>query len=204
VATGIETWCVRKKLALGSNFTSGQFFKAPHSEYVSIWLYLTFKFKWERCSSWFVTEDCFSCLDRLTAREIFLNISNSKKESADRLSLPWIGYITTSYKKHGLINCKLNQEGQNIWVFENRLVDASNHEKMKDWWLTLNHYLRLGFSRPILESGSCPPFLIQKLGFKNWVELQSWMKNKYLSSLYSLLLYFLPSQEEIKNGVEFK
>jgi hypothetical protein len=237
-ALGIETWCVPKKLALGSNFTSAQFFKAPHSEFVSIWLYLTFKFKWERCSSWFCDCNNFVCLDRITSRDYFIynlynNLSSDSKNSDPEKSgnsdsekpvnsefpgepelknvfnfdrnfitrnpnYPWIGYITTSYKKHGVINCKLNKQGQNIWLFENRLVDASDNEKTLCWWVTLNYYLKLGFSRSILESLNCPPFLIQKLGFKNWTALHSWAQDKYKSALYSLLLYFLPSQEEMK------
>jgi hypothetical protein len=201
-ALGIETWCVPKKSALGSNFTSMQFFKAPHSEWVSIWLYLSFKFPQERSSSWFLLDDRFICLDRLTIREIFFNTEvwhNFLKQNEIPLTYPTCFYVTTSYKKHGLIISKLNRsDSQNFVLFETRMVNASDKEKVLEWWVKLNYYLRLGFSRPILETLNCSPFLIQKIGFKHWLDFYEWAKDKHLSSLYSFLLYLLPSQEEIK------
>jgi hypothetical protein len=40
--------------------------------------------------------------------------------------------------------------------------------------------------------------VLKKIGVDKWVEFEEWAKTKYQGNLYSLLVYLLPSIEELK------
>jgi hypothetical protein len=186
---GIETNCIPRKYAFSSNFTGIDMLKAPESAYFSVEGYYALKYKWERNTSWFCDGECFFCLDRLAVREYVL-----KEEMPDR----WIGYATTSYKKHGALVAKINGKNRRNWLFENTLVDCTPYDKMLEWWEILNEALRSGIGRKILETLDCPIFVMQKIGITKWQTYEKWARTRYRSPLYQFLCYLLPSQLELK------
>lgn len=189
--TGIESQCVPRKSLLGKSFCDGETLVAPSSDMVSIDAYIALKYKWERMSSWTCNEDEFKKLTRIEVRATVF---------ACKHKLPWCGYVTTSYKKHGALRAPINYlNGQNKWLFESRIVNCSDNAKMLQWWDILNIALKLGISRSIMESLSCPFIVMQKIGLTKWIEFETWARSKINNSLYAFLVYLLPSQEELKD-----
>jgi len=152
--------------------------------------YYALKFKWERMNSWFCDGVTF---ERLTRQDV------RAKVFQDAMPEQWSGYATTSYKKHGALNAKVNTGVQRIWLFETRLVDCTDMANVREWWEVLNTALRAGIGRSVLESLECPTFVMSKVGLTTWLEFEEWARPKYLSALYAFLCYLLPSQEELKH-----
>jgi hypothetical protein len=188
--TGIAGDCVPRNELLGKSFTNLDLLARPDSPMVSADAFYALKFKWERMSSWICDGNTFEKLDRKGVRQ---------KALQRIMPEMWIAYATTSYKKHGVLNTKVNTGRQRIWLFETRLVDMSDIGKAVEWWGVLNIALRAGIGRSVLESLECPPFVIGKVGVKTWMEFEAWARPRYLSALYAFLCYLLPSQEELKN-----
>lgn len=191
--TGQVADCVRLLDCVSSNFVRHNQLLAPNSIYASIQAYQVLHYKNQRSSSWFCDGKSFQTLDRKLVRQMVLKPD---------MPNTWAGYATTSYKKHGALACKVNTGNQRVWQFEEVPVDCSNMEKTMEYWNTLNHFLRLNISRTIMESLECPPYILEKIGIKTYYEFRKWAENKYLSPLYSFLVYLLPSQEELKLEVK--
>jgi len=189
--TGLRGRCIPRKKLLGKSFTNGDLLARPESDMVSSDAYYALKFKWERMNSWFTDGVTF---ERLTRQDVRTKVF--QKDMPEQ----WSAYATTSYKKHGALNTKVNTGKSRVWLFETRLVDCTDMAKVKDWWGVLNVALRTGIGRTVLESLDCPPFVISKVGLTMWLEFEVWARPKYLSSLYAFLCYLLPSQEELKHG----
>jgi hypothetical protein len=187
--TGLETLCVSRAELFGKSFTNGDLLARPDSDYVSVDAYLALKYKWERMGSWFCDGETFERLDRQGVR--------AKVLQAD-MPVYWTAYATTSYKKHGSLRARVNMGKSRVWLFEMRLVDLTDFARAMEWWDALNIALRSGIWRSIIESLECPPFVIDKIGLKTWMEFETWARPKYLSALYAFLCYLLPSQEELK------
>jgi hypothetical protein len=193
--TGEETDTIHRSELFGKKFTNIDVLKAPESNRIGIDAYLALSYKWERSSSWLCDGRTFERLQRSDFRRFVLN-------GVDRDV--WTAYITTSYKKHGSLNAPVNNKQFGLWRFENITVNASDKEKVNEWYNMLNEYLHIGFGRTILESLDCPPMVMHKYGINRWLTFQSWAKDKYQSPLYQLLCYLLPSQEEMKNEKQAK
>jgi hypothetical protein len=188
--TGEKTDCIAREELIGKSFNNHDYLLAPESNLISLEAWRTLKYKWERASSFFCDGKNFLRLSRVGVRDKFF-----EPEMPDM----WIGYATTSYKKHGCFAVKMNMSRKSrIWSFEMRRVDASDIAKRDDWWGRLNEYLRLGISRPVMETLSVNPAYIPKIGVENWLKFEAWARNKYQSNLYAFLCYLLPSQEELK------
>jgi hypothetical protein len=188
--TGLTGACIPRKELLGKSFTNGDLLARPDSALVSADAFYTLRFKWERMSSWLCDGIKFERLDRQGVRSKVFNADMPEK---------WSAYATTSYKKHGSLNAKVNTGKSRIWLFETRIVNMSDRAQVNEWWGVLNMALRAGIGRSILESLECPPFVIGKIGLKTWLEFEAWARPRYLSALYAFLCYLLPSQEELKN-----
>lgn len=187
--TGKEALCVDRKELLGKSFTNGDSLIRPDSDKVSIEAFVVLKYKWERMSSWFCDGVAFDRLSRIQVREkVFMS------------SLPktWIGYATTSYKKHGVLNTPVNSANSKVWLFETRRVDLSDNIKTMEYWEVLNTALRQGIGRSVMETLDINPAFISKIGINNWIKFEQWARPRYQSALYSFLCYLLPSQEELK------
>lgn len=200
---GEKTPCLKRKDVLGKTFTNGDVLQAPGSEYVSVDVYYAWYYGYyaeegkkrekrpERMSSWFCDGMTFNELDRQGVRSKVL------QEQMPKL---WTAYATTSYKKHGSLLAPVNSKNQRVWLYEERLVDCTDYHRMMQWWDMLNTALRSGIGRTVMESLECPPYLINKIGIKTWMNFESWARDKWLSALYAFLCYLLPSQEELKNA----
>ena len=188
--TGAAGACIPRKELLGKSFTNGDLLARPDSDLVSVDAFYALKFKWERMSSWICNGNTFTRLDRQGVRQYAL-----AKETPSL----WAAYATTSYKKHGSLNAKVNTGNNRIWLFETRLVDLTDMAQVNDWWSVLNTALRAGIGRSVLESLECSPFVMGKVGLKTWLDFETWARPRYLSALYAFLCYLLPSQEELKN-----
>lgn len=174
----------------GRSFTNIDLLASPGSDRISLEAYQALKYKWERMSSFFCDGETFLKLDRIGVRNRIF---------AEQMPPLWIGYATTSYKKHGALRTPLNTGSRRLWLFEMQVVDCSDMDKTQIWWDELNKYLRLGIGRSILETLNCPPYILRKIGLPVWIALQNWAADKYQSGLYQFLCYLLPSQEELKN-----
>lgn len=200
--TGEETLCVPRKDVLGSSFTNANLLTAPNSAFVGVAVLSVWEYGYktaadkerdkrpERMSSWFCNGETFEELDRQGVR--------AKVFQSDMPPV-WTAYATTSYKKHGSLKARINTGDKRVWLFEERLVDCSDMERVNEWWSVLNQALRDGFGRSVLESLQCPPYLIAKNGVSKWQAVEAWGRDKVNSALYAFLCYLLPSQEELKN-----
>ena len=200
--SGEQTQCLKRKDVLGKTFTNGDILMAPESNYAGVDVFYAWYYGYyaeegkkrekrpERMSSWFCDGNTFQELDRQGVRE---------KVLMEEMPDVWAGYATTSYKKHGSLLAPMNSGIKRVWLFEERLVDCSDYDKMMDWWSVLNKALRGGFGRTVLESLECPPYLITKIGINPWITFERWARDKWQSSLYAFLCYLLPSHEELKH-----
>jgi len=188
--TGDEGLCVPRKELFGKSFTNADLFICPSSNMVSVNTYIALKYKWERMSSWICDGETFTKLYRVKVRDRVL--------AADKPAM-WSGYVTTSYKKHGALKAPINRRQSNIWLFEMRLVDCSDRNRLMAWWQTLNTALRGGIWRSVIESLECPNIVIKNVGINTWLKFEAWARPRYQSALYGFLCYLLPSQEELKN-----
>lgn len=189
--TGKHGPCIPRKDLLGKSFTNSDLLKCPESEFVGIDVYTVMKHRPTR-SSWFCDEKEFIPLTRLTVREMVF-----QKE----MPPIWAAYATTSFKKHGALKTKINTGKIRIWLFEERLVDCTDIKKVRAWFGIMDQALRAGISRPVIESLECAPFVIEKIGLKNWLDFERWARPKYQSALYSFMAYLLPSQQELKDEI---
>jgi hypothetical protein len=109
-------------------------------------------------------------------------------------------WVTTSYKKHGSIRARVNFEPRGIIAFDELVVDAGDGDRVGEWWKMLTEAQRNGIWRSMMETGQCPAGLIGKIGLKTWMKFEAWARPRIRSPLYVLLLYLLPSKEELKGG----
>ncbi len=188
--TGETCLCLPRKALLGKSFTNIDLLSRPDSEVVGIDAYQALKYKWERMNSWICDGKTFKRLDRVGVR---------KEVFAEELPGVWIGYATTSYKKHGALRTPINTGKSRRWLFELDIVDCSDMELVLDWWNRLNAYLCLGIGRSSLESGNASPYIIKSVGLDLWIDFYQWSAGKTGSPLYRFLCYLLPSQKELKN-----
>lgn len=197
--TGEMRQCIPIKYLFGSKFTNHDILKIK-SGFVSIEAYQALKWKWERYSSWIVTENEIKLLGKSHAGE------NWRKEIINYIYQPpnclWAGYITTSYKKHGALRTPVNGNS-NIWLFEMDIVNI-NISKFDEYYHTLLTMLKYGFGRPVLETLRCSAHIMKKCGFAEWFDFQVWALDKYKSPLYKFVCYLLPPQSELKNEKVFK
>ena len=178
-----------RKHLLGPSWTQYDLLAAPYSDRVSVAAYVVLRYKWERMSSWFCDGKVFQRLDRIGVRNaVFGDVPDT----------PWVGYATTSYKKHGSMLAHVNFTRQRIWLWETELVDLSNNNQVQEIWQRLNQALRDGIPRPVLETLDASPWLIKRVGVVAWLAFERWARPLYMGRLYRFLCYLLPSQEELK------
>lgn len=178
---------------IGPSWTQHDLLAAPHSDRVGVAAYVALKYKWERMSSWICDGIEFRRLDRAGVRAAVLG---------PRPERPWVGFATTSYKKHGAMLAPVNAGREhNVWLWDTERVDCSDSDKVAEYWGTLNAALRMGIPRAVLETLICPAWLVARIGVSAWMDYQAWARPVYRSALYRFLCYLLPSQEEIKANV---
>ena len=176
---------------IGPSWTQHDLLARPESPRVGVAAYVALKYKWERMSSWVCDGKSFRRLDRQGVRAAVLG---------ERPRRRWVGFATTSYKKHGAMLAPINGRQQNLWLWDTEVIDCSDAEAVMACWATLNEALRAGFGRSVLESLDCPAWLIQRVGIERWVTFHRWALPRYKSGLYRFMCYLLPSQEELRSA----
>lgn len=188
--TGQQGPTVPRGKLVTNSFTARDLMRRPDSDRVGLHAWRALRYRPQRMSSWLCVEGQFYKLNRKGVREQIINGVDS---------YPWAGYVTTSYKKHGSLVAPVNSGQSQLWRFEAITVDCSDRDKLAEWWRCLNHWLRAGIARPVLESGRCSPYAIRAAGIEEAMAFDQWAADRWRSPLYQFLCYLLPSQEEIKN-----
>lgn len=188
--TGEETETIDRSYGIKPSFTNFDLLKSPSSNRVGVNAWRALNYRPARQSSWICDGITFTKLKRIEVREVVL-----KESYPDSL---WSGYVTTSYKKHGVLRTPLNSGDSRVWLFEQVRVDCTNHPLLLQIWDRLRDIQNAGVPRPVIESLDAGPFLIKKVGWKEWKEFKQWAKPQHLSSLYCFLTYLLPSKEELR------
>lgn len=191
---------IAKKHLIGSSFNDVQYLARPDSGRVAVAVWRAWMFGWradeskkrdkkpERMSSWLCTEQEFVLLSRRDVRaRVF-----------DPPDTTFVGYATTSYKKHGSLMAPVNAPGKNVWLWETRKVDCTDLGRVNHWWQRLRKAQDAGVPRPVLEHLDANPALIRNVGMHVWMEFEAWAALRLHSALYQFLCYLLPSKEELK------
>jgi hypothetical protein len=187
---------IPRRALLSKSFTDGTDLLAPGSDRVGLNAWKAFMwneprgrrgFHPERMSSWLCTADRFTRLDRAGLRAAVLG---------DPPPAPWAGYATTSYKKHGALRAPVNTASTCLWLFETRVVDCSDRDRVARWWQELTGWQADGLSRPIIETLDCPIHVMRKIGYAAWMTFYDWAWPIHRGPLYAFLCYLLPSKKE--------
>ena len=191
---------VSRRLALPKTYTDGVELWAPGSERISVAAADVLHYKWERMGSWVCDGAAFR---RLIAPPD--TPAGFRREPARRAVLddspaaPWAGFLTTTYKKHGSIKAPINLDGQRRWLFDDLVVDCSDVAQMREWYNRMAEMRYVGVSRAALEHLEIDGGLLAKIGWQRWYEYADWAGARMYQPLYALLLYLMPSQQEVKN-----
>lgn len=200
---GREMPCIDRVHAIRDSFTNIDILRAPTSDKVSVeaWRVLTYteqapgKKRDRRPlmqSSWICDGSSITWLDRNAVRSLVLD-----GVAANR----WAGYVTTSYKKHGVLRAPINN-GTQRWLFETEVVDCTNRTMVLEWYDRLRTVRASGIPRPVIESLDIGLPLMRK-HTALWMEFERWARPRHRSTLYRFLVHLLPSQEansEINDG----
>jgi len=196
--TGREGPCIRRKDAIGGNFTTQGIFAAPNSDLVGVETYQALKWKWQRMSSWICDGRQFVKLRRPDVRRAVLEGPEGFFDSPPER---WAAYCTTSYKKHGILVARVNAYPRSaLWAFDDVLVDCSDGAAVRAMYTRLCGYLESGIGRPALESRHPNVATIKRSGISTWLDFEKWSADKWRSPLYRFVCYLLPSIEERKNA----
>lgn len=199
---GTREPCIARARAIKPSFTNLDLLRAPDSDRVGVraWRVLTHSKPAAEGkkrdtyplmqSSWICVDGTLTLLDRLAVRACVLMGATT--------DAPWAGYVTTSYKKHGCLRAPVNRAGSARWLFEQDIVDCSARATVLDWWYRLRDARTEGIPRPCIEALDLSVHLLAKHR-ERWQEFEAWARPKYQSSLYRLLTYLLPSEEELKS-----
>jgi hypothetical protein len=175
---------------LGKSFVDGALLACPDSDRLGVAAAIALRYKWERMSSWIaVGGSTFRRLDRQGVRAAVLG---------DPPDLPWAGYATTSYKKHGSLRAPVNGPGRAVWLFESRLVDCCDRAKLADWWQRMSAARRAGLPRPVIEHLDPAPKTLRAYGLPAWLDFEAWARPRQRAALYAFLCYLLPSEDELR------
>ncbi len=186
--TGQSTATVPRKLVIKSSFTNLDCLRAPLSDRAGLAAWRVLNYPPARQSSWICDGVTFRKLTRVDVRGLVLSGVSAEA---------WAGYITTSHKKHGVLWTPVNQGNRQVWLFETLLVDCTDRVAVADHWQRLRAAQDAGVSRPLMESLEIYPGYIEKVGWRNWTAFERWARPRLQSPLYRLLVYLLPSKEEL-------
>ncbi len=192
---------IARKHAILPTFTNLDILRAPNSDRVGLpaWRAITYTAPNEgkkrdlaplRQSHWICDGNILTLLDRVGVRQLVL--------AHDPQAATWAGYVTTSYKKHGVLLAPVNACSRRVWLWETRLVDCSDVQLVQATWRRLRDAQDAGMPRPLIESLDISPGYMGKIGWRVWREFYRWAYPRRLSALYQFLTYLLPSQEELK------
>jgi hypothetical protein len=201
--TGEYTDTIPRKKILGTSFCDANLFVAPDSNRIGVKVWQVFMFgepspgkkrikKPEMQACWFCDRNRFVEVKKPAIRKIVLKGVNDKA---------WACWVTTSYKKHGSLRSPVNKKKFGRIGFDEIIVDTDTPLRT-EIWTKLREAQNIGIGKPALKALDMPIGFIGKIGVKVWLEYKSWALSLYQSSLYKLLWELLPSQAELKEGIE--
>ena len=196
---GMELPTIARRHLLTSSFTDWDALERPDSDRISVAAWNAFtagelrdgksrRYCPERMSSWRCTAERFELMSRQAVRAAVLG---------DPPSSPWVGYATTSYKKHGGLRAPVNSGSSNVWLWETRVVDCTDRTAVSAMWHELRRWQDAGIPRPVLEAGELDAHLVGKLGVMAALDFQDWARPRVESALYQFAVYLLPSKDEL-------
>lgn len=188
--TGAECQTVSRSLVIKPSFTNYDLLAAPMSDRAGIAAWRVMNHVPARQSLWWTDGKEFRLLKRTDVRPMVLDGVTAEQ---------WAGYVTTSYKKHGALRAPVNTGRRQVWLFEMLRADCSDRAAVADTWARLRSAQDSGIPRPVIESLDAGPHFIAKIGWKIWIEFETWALPRNQSALYQFLTYLLPSAEELKD-----
>lgn len=201
--TGERTACIRKEDLIGESFMDWDLLAAPSSPHVGIDAYLAWShgvirpgkkvpFHLERHGCWFVSEWEWRQVTKVDVRKLVL-------EGAP--DTPWAGWVTTGFRKHGSLRAPVNFKARGIWGFDELRPDCSEHGNALLWWNRLRYYQDAGLSRKTMSICTAPSYVLKRIDPSILLDFIAWRWDKFRSPLFAFLLYLLPSQKELENGL---
>lgn len=195
--TGRKGPCLPREYAISEAYTDMRFCAAPLSPWVGVEVVHAWKagsrpegkkrvFCPERQSSWYVDEQEFRMLRREDVLQLLLN-------GAPRV--PWAGWFTEKYRKHGSVRTQINYEPYGVWGYDERRVDASNHQRVLDLYERMLQLARAGVQRDMLLYQNLPVSVISRIGIATYQDLMMWLSKHRHSALFRMLLALVPSRE---------
>lgn len=193
---------ISRSKVFGASFTEFETFKVSESDRVGINVWYAFragyfaaegkkrKKKPEAMACWWTDGKSWIELNKVKIRELVF-------EGAE--GLPWAGWVTTSYKKHGATRAPVNRGKFGVWGFDESLPDCSDIDLVTDWWGNLREAQNGGLKRTVIETLEIPVFVYNKIDTALWLKFRGWAADKRESALYRFLCYLLPSQAELKD-----
>jgi hypothetical protein len=187
--TGEEGDTLPRAAGIKGTFTNLDLLAAPQSRRVGVPAAKCLNHRPLR-SCWIATKDALIDAPKAHVRRIVLD--------SPPLS-PWACYVTTSYKKHGVLRAPVNGPNTVRILFETVIADCSDREQVNGWWDRLRDAQDKGLPRSVIERGVVDPYLMQKVGWQYAVDFEAWAAPKTRSPAYMLLCYLLPSKEELNS-----
>lgn len=208
--TGNLTDTIARKHLLGYTFLDLNLLAAHDSPRIGVNVWYAFKFgdygidketgelkkrkKTPECMAcWWCDGQSFIEMTKPKIRDMVLRGTTAKN---------WAAWVTTSYKKHGSLRSKVNNQPFGFWGFDDLQVDASDRAKVLIIWKKLRTAQAKGIGRSYMETLDIPVNVMQKLGLILCNDFVLWAHDYYQSPLYQFLLYLLPSQDELKGGYD--
>lgn len=187
--TGATGPTIDREHAIKQSFTNLDLLRAPDSDRVGVAAYRAMTEPAQRKSSWICDRTGFRKLQRLDVRELVL-------DGVPAGAGPWAGYVTTSYKKHGVLRAPVNTGSAQRWLFELDVIDCSDRKRVADWWGRLSSTREAGIPRPVIECLDIGLPLMRK-HLALWSQFEPWARARVRAPLYRFLTYLLPGQEEL-------
>lgn len=188
--TGVECETIDREHVIKPSFTNFDLLRAPESRRAGVAAYRALTLDAERKSSWWCDGERFVKLNRVDVRERVIGGVAS--------TLPWAGYATTSYKKHGALRAPVNTGSAQRWLFELAIVDCTQRDTVAAMWQRLRAEQDGGIGRSLMEALDGPTAVLAKIGIDRWRRFAEWATPVSQSPLYRFLCYLLPSADELK------
>lgn len=183
--TGEEGPTIARAWAVKPTSTDLDWLAAPESDRVSVaaWRVLTDPVLRRR--SWLATPQGVVMLDRDALRaQIFAPLEE-----------PWMGYVTTSGHRHGVLRTPLNRDGRRRWLWELVVVDLTDVATMRMWWDRLQAIWATGHvARAELLTLEPALRTVRRVGLAPWVAFANWARGIRHDPRYAFLVWLLPAR----------
>lgn len=198
--TGKHCDTIPRKDMLGASFTAQACFKAPQSDRIGIDAYIAMQDPRERKSSWMATENGMRWLRETVKKDVRSLVINGGWPEGW-----WALYVTTTWKKHGaLVAPPCNGASHPMMAYNDETIDLADNSRVTGTYNKLYEAKTMGIGNTMLETLEFQPAAYKAGLFtiQYWTKFIKWAKPIYLSPLYRLCLWMLPSADELKASKE--